>query len=257
MLSSTPLKESVLVRLMLFAGAFVLPVMAWIDYDQGNQYSASVEAIAAVTLIVLTFTVRPLGVQRAIRLSLTLMFVLALFGIALLWWKLDFINQVYFRDQLTATGIVINGAIVTLFLVGLAKMVVSFLFYHGEERALLQFLGNFERAPRNPLEGVDPDSIIYRRFATLKRLLLPGPSRGVKPAGSVLLRRKMLVPGGEKGEPGFRLMRMPPASMVLTEPLSRKSKHRPVLFCSFMGGSSYFGPSLSRDRTISSLCRCR
>ena len=98
------------------------------------------------------------------------MSVLALIGAGLLWWKLDFINQVYFRDQLTATGILINGAIVTLFLIGLIKMVISFLDYHTEEQALLRFLSNFEHSPRTPLQGVDTDSIIHRRFSTLKRL---------------------------------------------------------------------------------------
>ncbi len=49
------------------------------------------------------------------------MVLLAALGLALLTWKLDFINQVYFRDQLTATSLIINGTIVALFLIGLGK----------------------------------------------------------------------------------------------------------------------------------------
>ena len=40
------------------------------------------------------------------------MLVLAAAGLAILIWKLDFIDDVYFRNQLTPTGIIINGAIV-------------------------------------------------------------------------------------------------------------------------------------------------
>jgi len=98
------------------------------------------------------------------------MLVLAALIMGLLWWKLDFINEVYFRDQLTPTGIIINGAILTLFLMGLVKMVASFLGYAREERALLRFIDNFEHSPRTPLVGVDTDTIIHRRYAALKRL---------------------------------------------------------------------------------------
>jgi hypothetical protein len=98
------------------------------------------------------------------------MVALALVGLALLVWKLDFINDVYFRNQLTATGMIINGAIVALFGVGLIKMIVGFLFYAREEKALRQFLANFPRTPQAPLDRVPARSMIHRRFTTLERL---------------------------------------------------------------------------------------
>jgi hypothetical protein len=113
------------------------------------------------------------SIQLRVGLSLNIlirMLALAAIGLALLAWKLDFINEVYFRDQLTPTGIIINGTIVALFAVGLAKMVMIFLHYAREERALLQFMSNFERAPHAPLGQVPADTIIHRRFATLERL---------------------------------------------------------------------------------------
>ncbi len=98
------------------------------------------------------------------------MIVFAMLGVGLLIWKLDFINQVYFRDQLTPTGVIINGTIIALFLLGIGKMVLSFLSYAREENALMRFLNNFEHAPHAPLGRVAMNSIIHRRYDTLERL---------------------------------------------------------------------------------------
>ena len=108
---------------------------------------------------------RNFGLNTLIR-----MVVFALLGAGLLAWKLDFINQVYFRDQLTPTGVIINGAIVVLFGLGLIKMIHSLLYYAGEEKALLLFVENFARSPQEPLDRVPRRSIIYRRFVTLESL---------------------------------------------------------------------------------------
>ncbi len=101
---------------------------------------------------------------------LTRMVVFALLAVGVLVWKLEFINQVYFRDQLTPTGIIINGTIVVLFLLGIGKMVLSFLYYAREESALVRFLKNFDRTPHSPLGKVALNSIIHRRYDTLERL---------------------------------------------------------------------------------------
>ena len=98
------------------------------------------------------------------------MVILAALGIGVLLWKLDFINQVYFRDQLTPTGIIVNGAILVLFALGIAKMIWSFLHYAREEKALVRFIRNFDRSPHAPLSHVAVNSIIHRRYNTLERL---------------------------------------------------------------------------------------
>ena len=52
------------------------------------------------------------------------MIILAIAIAAIAIWKIDYINAVYFRDQLTATGWIINGAIITLFTLGVLKMIM-------------------------------------------------------------------------------------------------------------------------------------
>ncbi|MES9898480.1 MAG: hypothetical protein ABW148_05595 [Sedimenticola sp.] len=89
---------------------------------------------------------------------------------ALLIWKLDFINEVYFRNQLTSTGLIINGAILGLFIVGLIRIIFGLIGYHQEEKALGNFMQNLQDDV-DPLTNLDDDNkIIVRRYRTLHGL---------------------------------------------------------------------------------------
>ncbi len=98
------------------------------------------------------------------------MILLALAGAAVVVWKMDFIIDVYFRNQLTATGYLINGAIVALFVLGLLKMIATFLIYTREEVTLVRFVGNLDKRADDPLDGVGATTMIARRFHTMERL---------------------------------------------------------------------------------------
>ncbi len=89
---------------------------------------------------------------------------------ALMVWKFEFINQVYFRDQLTATGLIINGAIVGLFAIGILRMISIFLHYMQEESALIRFLRNLREGESDPLNRIHKKAIIANRYRTMKGL---------------------------------------------------------------------------------------
>jgi hypothetical protein len=105
------------------------------------------------------------------RNSLLRMIILAALAAGLFLWKWELINDVYFKNQLTQLGWVINGAIVALFLVGMLRIVFSFLGYMREEGALLKFIRNLEKRPDgDPLKGVSPKTLIGQRYSTLLKL---------------------------------------------------------------------------------------
>ena len=105
------------------------------------------------------------------RNTLVRMIILAAVAAAVAVWKFDLINNVYFKDQLTQMGLIINGAILALFLVGLLRAVGILLSYMREESALARFVRNVERRPdHDPLKGVSTTTMIARRYATLRRL---------------------------------------------------------------------------------------
>jgi hypothetical protein len=86
-------------------------------------------------------------------------------------WKYDLLHRVYFEDQLTELGLVVNGAIVVLFATGLLRVVTILLSYMREEAALTRFVRNLElRADLEPLKGVSGSSMIAHRYATMRRL---------------------------------------------------------------------------------------
>lgn len=105
------------------------------------------------------------------RNSLLRMILLAAIGAGLVFWKWDLVNEVYFKEQLTMLGLVINGAIVALFMTGMLRMVLSFLGYIREEAALVKFLRNLDRGgDSDPLKGVSNRSLIAQRYQTMVRL---------------------------------------------------------------------------------------
>ncbi len=98
------------------------------------------------------------------------MVILASAAAGIFVWKLDFISDVYFRNQLTATGLIINGGIVALFLLGIVRMIHSFIMYGHEEKALMRLIENLKLNLENPLNSVPLDSIVARRFQLMQQL---------------------------------------------------------------------------------------
>ena len=109
--------------------------------------------------------------QHYSRNTLFRMVLIALVAAGLVVWKFELINTVYFKDQLTQMGLVINGSIIVLFIVGLLRMVGILFSYMREEAALTRFVRNVEkRQDGDPIKGVNAGSLIARRYATLRRL---------------------------------------------------------------------------------------
>lgn len=101
--------------------------------------------------------------QMAIALVLVLMLIL---------WKRAFLGQLYFQGQLVPMGLVINGLIIVMFLVGMARMAMMIAAYGREWAALSRFLENQEKEGGEALEGVSMKSIISRRYRTMAQLNL-------------------------------------------------------------------------------------
>lgn len=99
------------------------------------------------------------------------MIIIALLGAALLFWKADLINSVYFKNQLTSVGLAVNGAILALFVLGLLRMIAILMSYMREEAAIIKFVNNIEARPdQSPLKNVNENSMMVRRYNTMRIL---------------------------------------------------------------------------------------
>lgn len=96
--------------------------------------------------------------------------ILGTLAVLILLANIDFLRGLYLEHQLTPAGLIINGGIVLVFLLGLLKIVLSLIHYMGEEGDLARFVGNLQKAQKNPLKGVAAQSIIARRFDTIVSL---------------------------------------------------------------------------------------
>ncbi len=104
------------------------------------------------------------------RNTLLLMFLVAALFAAAIAWKLDFLRSIYLEHQLTTLGLVVNGAILALFTLGVLRIIVIFLDYAREEAALARFIRNHDLGEENLLEGVPEHSLIARRYRTMEQL---------------------------------------------------------------------------------------
>ena len=116
----------------------------------------------------------PVTGPRYSRAILFRMLLLGTLAVAVIVWKLDFLYEVYFRNQLSSVGWIVNGAIVVLFLIGISRMIRNLARYDREERALRDFSANVRLDLRDPTEGLDPDRLITQRYRTIAELAARG-----------------------------------------------------------------------------------
>jgi hypothetical protein len=102
--------------------------------------------------------------SRSILLQLILLSILLLFIILI---NLDFVTEIYFKNQQTRVGYVVNGSILVLFAVGLFRIIALLLRYSLEESALAKFLRNVEDEEVRPTEKVSKNSLIARRYKSV------------------------------------------------------------------------------------------
>ncbi len=94
--------------------------------------------------------------------------VVSVLMVVLIFYNFDYVQNVYLKNQLTNTGYIINASIAGLFLLGMAKLVSSLLFYWREERAIGKFIINLHRENFNPIKSINNKSLIYHRYATMQ-----------------------------------------------------------------------------------------
>ena len=100
------------------------------------------------------------------RVLLQLVILSTLIGFFMLA-NLDFITNVYLKNQATNTGYIVNGSILILFALGMFRVVSLLLRYSIEERALKKFLLNVENDEVRPTEKISEKSLIHRRYRSV------------------------------------------------------------------------------------------
>lgn len=105
--------------------------------------------------------------SRRVLIRLVIMTLLALGIVAI---NLDLLTGVYFRNQLTQTGIIINSSILVLFLLGLSKVIWILLRYMREESALSRFIFKLEQDQLGKPEKGESTNLINDRYRTILNL---------------------------------------------------------------------------------------
>ncbi|HAJ91410.1 MAG TPA: hypothetical protein DCO71_02095 [Gammaproteobacteria bacterium] len=82
----------------------------------------------------------------------------------------QFISELYLKNQQTPVGLIVNGAILLVFLLGLVKIVTTLSYYMQEEISLARFIRQFSSDPEKLMKGVSPKSVIARRHNTIRKL---------------------------------------------------------------------------------------
>lgn len=92
--------------------------------------------------------------------------VLSLIVFAGVLANIDFFKDLYFSHQLTSASLATNGGILTLFSLGMVKVVASLLRYMREESAIAKFVSAIG-GDRNPLKGISSRSLIIQRYTMI------------------------------------------------------------------------------------------
>jgi hypothetical protein len=105
--------------------------------------------------------------SRSILLQLILLSILLLLIIVI---NLDFVAEIYFKNQQTRVGYVVNGSILVLFAVGLFRIIALLMRYSLEESALAKFLRNVDNEEARPTDKISKNSLIARRYKSVMEI---------------------------------------------------------------------------------------
>lgn len=105
--------------------------------------------------------------SRGVLIRMVMLATVMVFGLTM---ERSFITDFYLRNQLTPVGIIVNGGIVGLFLLGLARVIATLMRYMGEEAALAKFVRRMNHKDPDALAGLSRKSIIYQRYETMRAL---------------------------------------------------------------------------------------
>lgn len=81
--------------------------------------------------------------------------------------NIDFVTDIYFNNQTTNTGYIVNGSILILFATGLIRIISLLLRYGSEERSLQKFLRNVDKETVRPTDNINQNSLIHRRYSSV------------------------------------------------------------------------------------------
>lgn len=104
------------------------------------------------------------------RRMLVRLVILLLLAVAMVTMGLQAIAEVYFGNQLTETGLIINGIIVALFVVGTIKILLELARYQNEESALQQVTVALDEGDYLPENDISPNRLISQRLAAIRSL---------------------------------------------------------------------------------------
>lgn len=79
----------------------------------------------------------------------------------------EFVINLYLKDQETNTGLIVNGSIFALFIIGLLRLISLLIRYSREENALVRFIQNVQNDVTLPTERISKKSLIYNRYVSV------------------------------------------------------------------------------------------
>jgi hypothetical protein len=79
----------------------------------------------------------------------------------------EFLINFYIKNQATNTGYIVNGSILSLFIIGVARLITLLLRYGREENALARFIRNVQNDETLPTQRINKKSLIYNRYISV------------------------------------------------------------------------------------------
>ncbi len=107
---------------------------------------------------------------RQSRTILIQMLLVSLLTAGLAVYFSDTLVMIYFSNQQTSVGYVLNGFILVLFLLGVIRALLLLFTYHREEQALARCISNLDQQQGSLLQDVAPASMIAFRVGILENM---------------------------------------------------------------------------------------